>query len=88
MFVMLPTYLCVVTGVELILLSFHISVTILLTRQLARRSRIFLSGFYVIYVLQSFADIVNYLLVWMAWRKRAFKHGDSTIIEGSKSSDK
>lgn len=50
--------------VEIPLVIFHISVTCCIARHILRKSVQFNSGFFILYVIQSAADLVNY--VWVS----------------------
>lgn len=49
--------------IELLLLSFHLSVLMCILRERRKRTAAFLSGFFTIYCVQSVADVVDYVLV-------------------------
>lgn len=49
--------------VELMLLSFHISVLVCVLKERRSRTATFRSGFFTIYCVQSVADMADYILV-------------------------
>ncbi|KAH7721148.1 SRG-3 protein [Aphelenchoides avenae] len=70
---MLPTYIAISIPVELVFLAFHISVWYFIAYQISRRNATFSSAFFVVYALQCFADVGNYLT--MMYKERFCKYG-------------
>lgn len=60
---MLPTAEIVALSIESVFFAVHISVVIVVVRQLVSGDRRFTTGFYAIYLLQAVADSVNYVVV-------------------------
>lgn len=60
---MLATAEVVALSIEGAFFAVHISVVIVVVRQVTSRDRRFMTGFYMIYLLQAVADAINYVVV-------------------------
>lgn len=60
---MLPVELCIEFAIEVPLILFHLSVIIVIFMQIYRRNAMFRTGFFAIYLCQSFVDIGGYVFV-------------------------
>lgn len=61
-----PLFTIVVEVIQLILLAFHVLVLACVLRQRGNGTSGFRSGFFTIYIVQSVADIVDYIIVsWL-----------------------
>lgn len=58
-----PSALYISVPIEVLLLAFHISVTVFIGRQVVKRNAFFSSAFYIIYLMQSVAEFWLYLQV-------------------------
>lgn len=58
-----PSALYISVPIEVLLLTFHVSVAVFIGRQVAKRNVFFSSAFFIIYLVQSVAEFWLYLQV-------------------------
>lgn len=66
---MIPWWVLILFAIELVLLTTHVSSVVFLGRQLLRRNRFFSGAFFVIFFIQSLADLCSYLFVSTAFTR-------------------
>lgn len=69
-------------SVELVLLSFHLSVTLVIGVHVKRRHPSFTTGFFVLYLLQSVNDWMNYIAVRTLRRLRLNDLSSGHVFSG------
>lgn len=77
--IMLPAYVALSIPVELLFLLFHVTVGYFIVHQIAKKKSTFVSAFYVLYSLKSFADVGMYMTV----RTNAIRDGTDLWIMNS-----
>ncbi|KAH7717117.1 hypothetical protein AAVH_15479 [Aphelenchoides avenae] len=78
---MLPAYVALSIALEFLLILFHLSVTAFIACQIFVGPKQYRNAFFVIYLLQSVADLADYLTVQYLIRLPQYNIIPSTIVE-------
>ncbi|KAH7722079.1 hypothetical protein AAVH_10381 [Aphelenchoides avenae] len=78
---MLPTYVLVSLICECLFLVFHFSVTLFIACQVAKGPKLFRNAFFVLYLLQSAADVADYFTVQWLIRFPQYNIVPAAVVE-------
>lgn len=78
---MLPAYVALSIVVEFLLILFHLSVAAFIARHIVVGPKQYRNAFFIIYLLQSVADLADYLTVRFAWlQKHDTENGEPWLV--------